>query len=97
MFSRRLIRNAAVFWMNAVTVLCARYPKATELNLKGCPCVDEVVVQQAMLSLRLVDFPIFVFCAGTISVGSLQYNRLLNFFGSMEHCATMKELTSKLC
>nr|XP_024377895.1 F-box/LRR-repeat protein 15-like isoform X3 [Physcomitrium patens] len=35
-----------------VTVLCARYPKATELNLKGCPCVDEVLVHQAMVSLR---------------------------------------------
>jgi hypothetical protein len=40
--------------MFAVTILCGRYPKATELNLRGCPCVDEVLVQAAMLSLRLV-------------------------------------------
>jgi hypothetical protein len=40
--------------MFAVTILCGRYPKATELNLRGCPCVDEVLVQEAMLSLRLV-------------------------------------------
>jgi Leucine-rich repeat (LRR) protein len=38
-----------------VTVLCAKYPKAIELNLKGCPCVDEVLVQQAMLSLRNLE------------------------------------------
>lgn len=45
-----------MFGWGAVTVLCAKYPKAIELNLKGCPCVDEVLVQQAMLSLRLVLF-----------------------------------------
>lgn len=45
-----------MFGWGAVTVLCAKYPKAIELNLKGCPCVDEVLVQQAMLSLRLVVF-----------------------------------------
>lgn len=37
-----------------VAELCARYPKATELHLKGAPCVDEGLVCEAMTSLRWV-------------------------------------------
>jgi hypothetical protein len=34
-----------------VVLLCVRYPKATELNLGG-PFVDDVLVREAMRSLR---------------------------------------------
>ncbi|KAG6555990.1 hypothetical protein Mapa_001930 [Marchantia paleacea] len=35
--------------------LCVRYPKATQLNLRGAPCVDEVLVREAMRSLRNLE------------------------------------------
>ncbi|CAM6098750.1 unnamed protein product [Calypogeia fissa] len=38
-----------------VGLLCLRYPKATTLNLKGAPCVDEILVREAMRSLRNLE------------------------------------------
>ncbi|KAL2631590.1 hypothetical protein R1flu_016276 [Riccia fluitans] len=35
--------------------LCVRYPKATQLNLRGAPCVDEVLVREAIRSLRNLE------------------------------------------
>lgn len=73
--------------MFAVTILCGRYPKATELNLRGCPCVDEVLVQEAMLSLRLVILFTFlwVFWLLSISSDSSLSFWLAPFFGFLHH------------
>lgn len=80
-----------MFWIDAVTVLCARYPKATELNLKGCPCVDEVLVHQAMVSLRLVGFSMYFILA----LYQLIFSRtaISLFFCSMKHFETIEWLT----
>ncbi|CAM6026920.1 unnamed protein product [Sphagnum balticum] len=65
-----------------VALLCVRYPKATQLNLNGAPCVDESLVQQAMRSLRNLE--VLTLGKGILSDG---------FFHVLTECISLRKLS----
>ncbi|CAK9278008.1 unnamed protein product [Sphagnum jensenii] len=64
-----------------VVLLCVRYPKATELNLGG-PFVDDVLVREAMRSLRNLE--VLTLGRGVLNDG---------FFCALMECVSLQKLS----